>query len=123
RAGMGTTTTGVGVIGQHLVMVQVGDSRAYVLRSGVLTQVTRDQSLVNQLLETGQISEEQARMFEHSNVILQALGVQEDVEVLLSTVELRRGDRLVVCSDGLTGVVPDEEVGALAASSDDMADG
>lgn len=120
RAGMGTTMTTVGVVGTDLVMAQVGDSRAYLLRDGRLVQVTRDQSLVNQLIETGQISEEQARMFEHSNVILQALGVQEEVEVLLSTVPLRRGDRLVVCTDGLTGVVSDEEVAAVLGSSDDM---
>ena len=120
RAGMGTTMTTVGVVGGDLVMAQVGDSRAYVMREGTITQVTRDQSLVNQLIETGQISEEQARIFEHSNVILQALGVQEDVEVLLSTVALRRGDRVVVCSDGLSGVVTDEEMAAVLSSTDDM---
>ena len=122
KIGMGTTMTAVGVIDNHLVMAQVGDSRAYLLRDGVLTQLTRDQSLVNELLESGQITEEQAVMFEHSNVILQALGVQQDVDVLLSTIELRKGDRIVVCSDGLTGVVADEEVGALAYVSDDVAD-
>ena len=107
RAGMGTTMTAVGTVDDQLVMAQVGDSRCYLLRSGTLTQVTRDQSLVNQLVETGQITEEQAKLFEHSNVILQALGVQADVEVLLSTVPLKRGDKVVVCSDGLTGVVTD----------------
>jgi protein phosphatase len=120
RAGMGTTMTGVGVVGNDLVMAQVGDSRAYVLRDHRLVQVTRDQSLVNQLLETGQITEEQARMFEHSNVILQALGVQEEVEVLLSTVPLRRGDRLIVCTDGLTGVVTDEELLATLDGEENM---
>ena len=120
HAGMGTTMTTVGVIGHHLVLAQVGDSRAYVLRGGRLVQVTRDQSLVNQLVETGQISEEEAKMFEHSNVILQALGVQEDVEVLLSTVPLRQGDRVIVCTDGLTGVVTDEELAAVLGSGDDM---
>ena len=120
RAGMGTTMTALGVVGSDLVMAQVGDSRAYVLRGGHFTQVTRDQSLVNQLLETGQINEEQARMFEHSNVILQALGVQDDVEVLLSTVPLRRGDRVVLCTDGLTGVVTDDEVAEVLGSHDDM---
>ncbi|MSP60492.1 MAG: serine/threonine-protein phosphatase [Myxococcales bacterium] len=122
HAGMGTTMTGVGVIANHLVMAQVGDSRAYVLRDGVIVQVTRDQSLVNQLLESGQITEEQAKLFEHSNVILQALGVQPDVEVQLSRVELRRGDRVVVCSDGLTGVISDEELAAIVGSSDDSAE-
>jgi hypothetical protein len=84
--------------------------------------VTRDQSLVNQLLETGQITPEQAKFFEHSNVILQALGVQEEVEVQLSKVELRRGDRMMLCSDGLVGVVSDEEIGAVVGSIDDPAE-
>ncbi len=122
RAGMGTTMTTVGIVDDRLVMAQVGDSRAYVLRGGAIVQVTRDQSLVNQLIEAGQITEEQARLFEHSNVILQALGVQQDVEVLLSTVELRQGDRVVVCTDGLTGVVTDEEVAAIAGATEDVAE-
>jgi serine/threonine protein phosphatase PrpC len=122
RAGMGTTMTGVGVLDDRLVMTQVGDSRAYVLRGTTITQVTRDQSLVNQLIETGQITEEQARLFEHSNVILQALGVQQDVEVLLSTVKLCRGDRVVVCSDGLTGVVTDDELSAVLGACEDTAE-
>src|SRR5207302_11452470 len=66
-----------------------------------------------------QITAEQARFFEHSNVILQALGVQEEVEVQLSKVELRRGDRLLLCSDGLVGVVSDEEIAAVVGSIDD----
>lgn len=120
RSGMGTTMTAAGVLGGDLVVAQVGDSRAYVLRDGALVQVTRDQSLVNQLIELGEITEEQAKHFEYQNVILQALGVQEGVDVQLSTVALRRGDRLVVCSDGLTGVVEDEELAAILGASDDM---
>ena len=110
---MGTTMTAVHLWRDAALIAQVGDSRAYVWRQGAFTQVTRDQSLVNQLLETGQITAEQAKFFEHSNVILQALGVQEEVEVQLSKVELRRGDRLMLCSDGLVGVVSDEEIGAV----------
>jgi protein phosphatase len=113
RSGMGTTMTAVLLNGTNAVIAQVGDSRAYVWRRGVFTQVTRDQSLVNQLLESGHITQEQAKFFEHSNVILQALGVQEEVEVQLSQVELRRGDRFMVCSDGLVGVVTDEEIGEV----------
>ena len=100
RAGMGTTMTAALLWKDHALIAQVGDSRCYVWRQGKFsTQVTRDQSLVNQLLESGHITAEQAKFFEHSNVILQALGVQEDVEVQLSRVELRRGDRLLLCSD------------------------
>ena len=122
RSGMGTTMTAAVVRGDRAVIAQVGDSRCYVFRRGVLTQVTRDQSLVNQLLETGQITAEQAKYFEHSNVILQALGVQEDVEVQLSRVQLRRGDRLLLCSDGLVGVVSDEEIAAVLGSVEDPAE-
>jgi len=75
RSGMGTTMTAVHLWAGAALIAQVGDSRAYVWRQGAFTQVTRDQSLVNQLLETGQITVEQAKFFEHSNVILQALGV------------------------------------------------
>jgi PPM family protein phosphatase len=122
RSGMGTTMTAVHLWQTNALIAQVGDSRAYVWRQGAFTQVTRDQSLVNQLLETGQITTEQAKFFEHSNVILQALGVQEEVEVQLSKVELRRGDRLLVCSDGLVGVVSDEEIAAVVGSIDDPAE-
>ncbi len=121
RAGMGTTMTAVGVLPDRLVMAQVGDSRAYLLRQGLLVQVTRDQSLVNQLIELGQLTEAQARDFEQSNVILQALGVQEEVEVQLSTVALCEGDRVVVCSDGLTGVLTDEEIAHSLGHAPDVA--
>ena len=122
RSGMGTTMTAVHLWRDQALIAQVGDSRAYVWRQGAFTQVTRDQSLVNQLLETGQITPEQAKFFEHSNVILQALGVQEEVEVQLSKVELRKGDRLMMCSDGLVGVVSDEEISAVVGSIDDPAE-
>ena len=110
KAGMGTTLTCLMLLRSHVIVGQVGDSRAYLWRKGRLTQITHDQSLVNQLLESGQITPEQAKLFEHSNVILQALGVQEDVEVVLSSETVRRGDRLMLCSDGLVGVVSDEEI-------------
>jgi protein phosphatase len=119
RAGMGTTMTAALVWKKHAIIAQVGDSRCYVWRKGAFTQVTRDQSLVNQLLESGHITAEQAKFFEHSNVILQALGVQEEVEVQLSKVELRKGDRFMLCSDGLVGVVTDEEIGEIVGTVDD----
>jgi protein phosphatase len=118
RSGMGTTMTAAVLWDGYAIIAQVGDSRAYVWRQGAFTQVTRDQSLVNQLLETGQITPEQAKFFEHSNVILQALGVQEEVEVQLSQVDLCRGDRILLCSDGLVGVVSDEEIGAVLGATE-----
>ncbi len=118
KNGMGTTLTCLMLLRSHVIVGQVGDSRAYLWRKGRLTQITHDQSLVNQLLESGQITPEQAKLFEHSNVILQALGVQEDVEVVLSTETVRRGDRLMLCSDGLVGVVSDEEIQDVLTNSE-----
>ncbi|HMF43670.1 MAG TPA: hypothetical protein VKQ32_23510, partial [Polyangia bacterium] len=96
-----------------LVIGQIGDSRCYVLRDGRLAQVTKDQSLAWQLIEAGAMTAEEAKAFEHANIILQALGVQERVEVVLSQVQLRRGDIALLCSDGLHGPVADEEILAV----------
>jgi serine/threonine protein phosphatase PrpC len=105
RRGMGTTTTAAVLIDKVLFLGEVGDSRGYLLRNGQLKQITKDQSLVNQLIEAGHLTEDEAEAFEHSNIILQALGTAESVNVDLTFVELRKGDRLMLCSDGLSGLV------------------
>jgi protein phosphatase len=105
RRGMGTTVTAAALVDNHIFFAQVGDSRGYILRGDALTQITRDQSLVNQLIEAGQLTEEEAETFEHNNIILQALGTSETVQVDLTYAELRRGDMLLLCSDGLSGMV------------------
>ncbi|HYO93158.1 MAG TPA: PP2C family serine/threonine-protein phosphatase [Polyangiaceae bacterium] len=110
RRGMGTTATIAGLLDARLFVAQVGDSRAYVLRGGRLVQVSRDQSLVNQLIEAGQLTEEEAETFEHNNIILQALGTAETVQVDLTYVDLRRGDVLMLCSDGLSGMLRADEI-------------
>jgi len=110
RRGMGTTATVAGLVDKVLFVGQVGDSRCYVLRNGQLRLVTKDQSLVNQLVEAGQLTEDEAQAFEHSNIILQALGTTEQVAVDLTFVELRRGDRVLLCSDGLSGLVHDDAI-------------
>lgn len=110
RRGMGTTATAAAFVDDTVFFAQVGDSRAYVLRSERLVQVTRDQSLVNQLIEAGQLTEEEAETFEHNNIILQALGTSDHVQVDLTYVDLRAGDRLMLCSDGLSGMVRNEEI-------------
>ena len=102
---MGTTCTVAALVDDTLVVAQIGDSRCYVLRDGKLAQVTKDQSLAWQLIEAGAMTAEEAKAFEHANIILQALGVQERVEVVLSQVALRRGDVALLCSDGLHGPV------------------
>jgi protein phosphatase len=110
RRGMGTTATIAALLDGRLFVAQVGDSRAYILRGDKLVQVSRDQSLVNQLIEAGQLTEEEAETFEHNNIILQALGTAETVQVDLTYVDLRKGDTLLVCSDGLSGMVRADEM-------------
>ncbi|MGK4006370.1 Stp1/IreP family PP2C-type Ser/Thr phosphatase [Sorangium sp. So ce1036] len=119
RRGMGTTSTIAALMDDHLFLGQVGDSRAYILRGDRLVQVTRDQSLVNQLIEAGQLTEEEAETFEHNNIILQALGTADSVQVDLTYVHLRRGDTLMLCSDGLSGMVRNEEIREVLRTVDD----
>jgi serine/threonine protein phosphatase PrpC len=108
--GMGTTCTAVGLVDRTLLIGQIGDSRCYVLRSGQLSQLTKDQSLAWQLIEAGAMTLEESKSFEHANIILQALGVQERVDVVLSHLQLCRGDVVLLSSDGLHGPVADEEM-------------
>jgi serine/threonine protein phosphatase PrpC len=110
RRGMGTTVTAAALVDDHLFLAQVGDSRGYLMRQGQLVQLTRDQSLVNQLIEAGQLTEEEAETFEHNNIILQALGTSDTVQVDLTYCELRQGDTLLLCSDGLSGMVRFEDI-------------
>ncbi len=119
RRGMGTTATIAALMDDHLFLGQVGDSRAYILRGDRLVQVTRDQSLVNQLIEAGQLTEEEAETFEHNNIILQALGTADTVQVDLTFVELRYGDTLMLCSDGLSGMVRNDEIREVLRTIDD----
>ncbi|MEI9939676.1 MAG: Stp1/IreP family PP2C-type Ser/Thr phosphatase [Pseudomonadota bacterium] len=119
RRGMGTTATIAALMDARLFVAQVGDSRAYVLRGDRFTQVSRDQSLVNQLIEAGQLTEEEAETFEHNNIILQALGTAETVQVDLTYVDLCKGDRLLVCSDGLSGMVRGDEMREVLLSTRD----
>lgn len=110
RHGMGTTMTAALLFGPELLVVHVGDSRAYLRRGRTLTQLTTDHSIVGQLLAAGRITAEQARNFEQRNVLLQALGVQPRVAPELVTTTLRAGDVLMMCSDGLTGPLRDNMI-------------
>lgn len=121
RRGMGTTSTVAGVYGSTLFVGQVGDSRAYLLRDGHLRQVTRDQSLVSKLIEAGQLTEAEAETYEHAHIILQALGTADTVSVDLSYAELRKGDVLMLCSDGLSGLATFEQIHDTMADVDDPA--
>jgi serine/threonine protein phosphatase PrpC len=122
RRGMGTTVTAAALLDDYLFFAQVGDSRGYLLRHGQLVQLTRDQSLVNQLIEAGQLTEEEAETFEHNNIILQALGTADTVQVDLTYCELRKGDTLMLCSDGLSGMVRFEDIREVLRTATDPAD-
>jgi len=104
-AGMGTTATACALRDDALFVAQVGDSRAYLLRDGRLTQLTRDQTLAAELVERGELAPEDVETFPLGHVILQAVGTAERVEVDLRRVRVCDGDVLLVCSDGLHGVV------------------
>ncbi|MEE8116695.1 MAG: Stp1/IreP family PP2C-type Ser/Thr phosphatase [Gemmatimonadales bacterium] len=120
RRGMGTTTTAVGILGDYLYLTQVGDSRAYLVRQGRATQLTKDQSLMQRLVDAGELTEEEAEQSERKNIILQALGPDPRVRVDLTHQEIRKGDTVVVCSDGLSGQVTAEEIAAAVTENKDL---
>jgi PPM family protein phosphatase len=109
-SGMGTTLTAAGILGDRIGFAQIGDSRAYLIRKGQVEQVTRDQSLTRRLIDEGKITEAEAESSPGRNIILQALGPRPSVEVAISERNAARGDILVLCSDGLSGVVSSEEI-------------
>lgn len=110
RKGMGTTLTAAGVYNGAIFFAQVGDSRGYLVRNGCIVQMTQDQSLVAHLVASGSLTLEEAKMHPRRNVILQALGVQKRVNVALSFAEVKRGDWIILCSDGLSGKVEAKEL-------------
>jgi len=118
--GMGTTATVAGLLGDTLYLAQVGDSRAYIVRAGVARQITKDQSLMQKLVEAGELTEEEAEHSERRNIILQALGPDAQVKVDLTHQAVRRGDVLVLCSDGLSGQVTRDEIGAIVTQEPDL---
>lgn len=120
--GMGTTATLAGLLGRHAYFAQVGDSRAYVVREGRAVQVTRDQSLVQDFIDAGMLTEDEARTSAHRGQVLQALGVAPVVRPHMTFHELRRDDVVLLCSDGLSRVVRDAEIAEAAARAADPAD-
>jgi serine/threonine protein phosphatase PrpC len=120
QKGMGTTMTAAVVTPGRLFVSQVGDSRAYLLRKNLLNQLTKDQSLIGQLIEEGTLTEEEAEKLGGRNIVLQAVGVEESLRVDTKYWPLLRGDVLLVCSDGLSGMVKDPRMKEilLAAGED-----
>jgi PPM family protein phosphatase len=119
-AGMGATFTGAAIKDDMLDFVQVGDSRGYIIRKDQIRLATKDQSLVQQLVDVGQISEAEAETHMFRNVILQALGAQNDVNPVTGRIRLRRGDILLLCSDGLSGKLRSEDIQNIITSNADL---
>ena len=118
--GLGTTATIAGLLGDTLYLVQVGDSRAYVVRDGVAQQITKDQSLMQRLIEAGEMTPEEAEQSERKNIILQALGPEPTVKIDLTHQSVRRGDMLVLCTDGLSGQVRKDEISRVVQAERDL---
>jgi protein phosphatase len=116
---MGTTVTAAGIYGSDLYLTQIGDSRAYLVRGTEAIQLTKDQSLMQRLVDAGELTEHEAEQSERRNIILQALGPDPRVKVDLTHQSVRRGDILILCSDGLSGLVRREEFAMLARQHTD----
>lgn len=117
-AGMGTTVTGLAWLGGRIAVVHVGDSRAYLLRDGALVQLTHDHTYVQTLVDAGRLTEEQAAKHPRRSLLTRALDGITPVEADLSVREARVGDRYLLCSDGLTGVIANERLQLILAQRD-----
>ena len=123
--GMGTTLTVIWPAEKEMIIGQVGDSRAYLLRDGELKQVTEDHSMVADMVRKGVLTEEQAACHPMRNYITRAVGTEENVEMDISVHERKQGDRWLICSDGLYGMIPKNDLLRLmsAGTIEEAADG
>jgi serine/threonine protein phosphatase PrpC len=117
-SGMGATLTAAAVSSDGVSLLQVGDSRGYVIRGRSIKLATKDQSLVQQLVDVGQISEQEAETHMFRNVILQALGAQPELQPVTGSVRVFRGDILLLCSDGLSGKLRGDDMLRIVTESD-----
>lgn len=117
KPGMGCTATAVIIDKNHMAVAHVGDSRAYVLRQGTLVRVTHDHSYVEELVDSGQITADEARTHPSRSIITRALGSDPDMYADHFSLEVGDGDRIILCSDGLSGMIGDGQIESLAVSS------
>lgn len=117
--GMGATFTGVGITREAVDLVQVGDSRAYLIRNNKVYQITKDQSLVQQLIDANQISPEEAETHTLKNVILQALGAQNEIYPVAARLLPQSGDIIILCSDGLSNKINGTDMLRIVAANPD----
>lgn len=108
--GMGTTLVAAIIFDQAMVVANIGDSRGYVLHDKLLTQVTIDHSLVNELVKHGDITEEEARNYPQNNIITRAIGVSADARIEVNRFDLGAGDQILLCSDGLSKMITREQM-------------
>lgn len=120
HAGMGTTLTAVMLDGQHVAVGHVGDSRLYLYRNGEIERMTRDHSLVEEFVRQGKLTPEQAEKHPQRSVITRALGPESSVEVDTFRIPARDGDVFLLCSDGLSGMVPDGDMAAILGQDADL---
>lgn len=117
--GMGTTLTAAELHGDRARLAHVGDSRAYLFRDGALTRLTEDHTLVQRMVRDGELTPAEAERHPQRNILTRVVGVEPEVEIDEKEVELRAGDRLLLCSDGLTGMLPDERIEAILREEPD----
>jgi len=117
KRGMGTTVTGLTLFSNRFLIGQVGDSRAYLLRDGKLTQVTKDHSYVQEQVDAGYLTPEQARTHPYSNVITRCVGANADVMPDVYVGSVREGDLFLLASDGLTGMLEDPQLAEIMKSA------
>ena len=120
-SGMGTTMVAATVIGRYLEVANVGDSRLYVIRDGI-EQITQDHSLVEEMVRMGGIDKASARNHPDKNIITRAIGARDDIEVDFFNVELREGDLVLLCSDGLTNMIDDEGIHRILTEDGSLKD-
>jgi PPM family protein phosphatase len=120
--GLGATFTAVAACNNQVYFAQVGDSRAYLIRQGRIFRITKDQSLVQQLIDAGQITEEEAETHSYRNVILQALGAHSNVNVEVTALPLCQFDTLLICSDGLSGKMNQSEIAHIVNEAQNFRD-
>ena len=118
--GMGTTVVAATCCGDQLVVANVGDSRLYVADEGQIRQITQDHSLVEEMVRAGSLSREQAKNHPDRNIITRAVGVEEDLKVDCFFVKVKAGDRVLLCSDGLTNMLEDEEIRRILTEDADV---
>ena len=118
--GMGTTCTAAIVLPDRLFIAQIGDSRAYLLHDGRLQLLTRDQTMADELVEAGALRPEDVATYPYRHILLQAVGTRSTIEPVTSEVRVDRGNRILLCSDGLHGPVPGQEIARILDASADI---